>query len=242
MNNPPRLNLWADYRDRLGPIDDQTDAEVTTLLNSLDESSCKDVLKRIRSRRDNLSLSSESTHHVLGVCGQLLGLGAAGLALSVEFFDKIRQFEPLVQKIVVSVGIVYIELVLVSLLVLILYMLHARFRYPFLYFRKIGNTWPWFYYTTISPNVSRRAVQTPQELLHAADRYAGDFLEFSRKAISETHSDEVRNELQHISCSSATRAMSTSSLCAWRISLCTAWLGLFRPVYSLRLWCFGHGK
>ena len=188
--------MSRDYRLDLPPIDAQTDAEIARLLCGVSPTNSKDILDRIHSRRDKLPLTTDITDQVLTVCGTLLGFGAAGLGLTVGFADKIRQFEPLLQKIIVAVGIVYFELALVSLAVLILYMLQARFRYPFLYFAKIGNTWPWFYYATISPEVSRRPVQSRDELLAAAHYYANDFIAFCKKAIDETPAEELRNELQ----------------------------------------------
>jgi hypothetical protein len=188
--------MSRDYRLALPEIDAKINAEITNLLGTVDDARRAEILSRIRARRDKLSLSSDITDHVLSVCGTLLGFGAAGLGLSVGFADKIRQFDPLVQKVIVAVGIVYLELALVSLIVLLLYMLQARFRYPFLYFGKIGNTWPWFYYASISPAVSRRSIQTRGELLAAAQHYASDFVAFSKKAADETPADELRNELQ----------------------------------------------
>jgi hypothetical protein len=184
--------MSRDYRADLPLIDDQTNVEITALLSGV----TNDKLKDIHARRDKLPLSSDITNQVISVCGTLLGFGAAGVRLSVGFADKIRQLTPLAQKIIVAAGIVYSELAAVSLMVLVLYMIQARFRYPFLYLKKIGNTWPWFYYATISPDISRRAVQTNDELLAAARHYATDFIAFANKVIGETPGDELRNELQ----------------------------------------------
>jgi hypothetical protein len=188
--------MSRDYRADLPLIDDQTNVEITALLSGVTDDKLKDILARIHARRDKLPLSSDITNQVISVCGTLLGFGAAGIGLSVGFADKIRQLTPLAQKIIVAAGIVYSELAAVSLMVLVLYMIQARFRYPFLYLKKTGNTWPWFYYATISPDVSRRAVQTNDELLAAARHYATDFIAFANKVIGETPGDELRNELQ----------------------------------------------
>jgi hypothetical protein len=188
--------MSLDYRSELPPIDDQTNADITNLLNGIADDKRKEMLLRIRARRDKLPLSSDITDQVISVCGTLLGFGAAGVGLSVGFADKIRQLPPIAQKTIVAAGIVYSELAAISLMVLILYMMQARFRYPFLYLKKTGNTWPWFYYATISPSISRRVVQSKQELLHAARSYAADFVTFANKAASETPADELRNELQ----------------------------------------------
>jgi hypothetical protein len=188
--------MSRDCREDLPPIDNQTDVDVANLLSGITDEKRKEMLARIRARRDKLPLSSDITNKVISVCGTLLGFGAAGLGLSVGFADKIRQLSPIAQKIVVAAGIVYSELAVVSLMVLVLYMIQARFRYPFLYLKKAGNTWPWFYYATISPDISRSAIQTNKQLLAAAQHYATDFVAFANKAVSETPADELRNELQ----------------------------------------------
>jgi hypothetical protein len=188
--------MISDYRPKLPPIDDATDASISSLLSGLPQESRDEILARIRERRDKLTLSSDITNQVISVCGTLLGFGAAGVGLSVGFADKIRQLPVLAQKIIVAAGIVYLELAIVSLIVLVIYMIQARFRYPFLYLQKIGNTWPFFYYATISPEISRAPIQTSTQLLSAARYYADDFVTFTKKAIAETSEDQLRNELQ----------------------------------------------
>lgn len=202
--------MSSDYRTNLPAIDDATDKKITDLLSGVakpDDGAGKpesaaakptaaEMLTRIRARRDKIPLSSSTTDRILGICTTLLGFGAAGLGLSVGFLDKLRQLDLLTQKIIVAAGIVYFELVLVSLIVLVLYVSQARFRYPYLYFKKIGNTWPWFYYATVSPEVSRNPFQGREARLKAAQLFASDFEAFSQKAIAETKADELRNELQ----------------------------------------------
>jgi hypothetical protein len=100
------------------------------------------------------------------------------------------------QKAIVIAGIVYFELVLVSLLVLFFYLLQARFRYPFLSFERISNTWPWFYYASVSPEVPRAPVQTPRERFLAACLYGKDLVRFANNAVGETEQEELRVEIQ----------------------------------------------
>jgi hypothetical protein len=155
-----------------------------------------EIVDRIRKRRSALSLTSDITTEVVGICKQILAFGAAGLALSLGFADKIRLLAPGLQKAVVIGGIVYFELVLVSLLVLSWYLLQARFRYPFLHFRDIGNTWPWFYYASVSPQVPRRPIQFPRQVLHGGALFAQDLVRFADKTVKESEEDELQLELQ----------------------------------------------
>jgi hypothetical protein len=154
------------------------------------------IVESIRSRRSALSLTSDITTEVVGVCKQILAFGAAGLGLSLGFADKIRLLPPGLQKALVIGGIVYFELILVSLLVLCWYLLQAHFRYPFLHFQQIGNTWPWFYYATVSPDVPRWPVQFPSQVLRGATLYAQDLARFADRVVNETDQEELRLELQ----------------------------------------------
>lgn len=154
------------------------------------------VIERIRKRRSFLSLASDINTEVVGVCKQVLAFGAAGLALSIGFADKLAVLAVGLQKAIVIAGIVYSELVLVSLVVLFFYLLQARFRYPFLSFERIGNTWPWFYYASISSEVPRTPLQTPGQRLLAARLYATDLVRFANKALAETKKEELRIEIQ----------------------------------------------
>lgn len=155
------------------------------------------VIDVIKSRRDSLALSSSTTDQIVGICKQILAFGVAGLALSVGFSDKIHSFRIPVQKLIALVGLFYVELVLISLVVLIWYLLQAHFRYPFLNFEKIGNAWPYFYYSSISQAVNRSPIQTAKTRVEAGVSYAEDFIKFSRACLTETPAGRLRAELQH---------------------------------------------
>jgi hypothetical protein len=114
----------------------------------------------------------------------------------LAFIDKASKLSVPVQKYLAIAGIFYVELVIVSVLSLILYMLQARFRYPFLYFEKIGNARPWFYYASISSEVPRGAIQLSRSRLKANKLYAEDFIHFAEKLMDEDYNKKLRNEIQ----------------------------------------------
>jgi len=154
------------------------------------------VIDIIKSRRASLALSSSTTEQIVGICKQILAFGVAGLALSVGFSDKIHTLSSLAQRLIVLAGIFYLELVLISLIVLIWYLLQSHFRYPFLYFKKIGNAWPYFYYSSISRSVNRSPIQNAESRVKAGVSYARDFVTFSDLCLKETPKDRLRAELQ----------------------------------------------
>ena len=186
------FSAWTSHFERIEAI---TDNYVNTRLGTVNPEEVDDLVDRIKARREKLSLSTGVTSQIVSICQQILAFGAAGVALTVGFIDKIRQFSIIVQKSLAIIGIFYSELMILSLLVLVWYMLQARFRYPSLYLDKIGNAWPFFYYASITP-VCRAPVQTPQQRFRAATKYAGDFASFTNRVLSENPTERLRAELQ----------------------------------------------
>lgn len=191
----PNIGFWnSDWPSRFSQIEVSVDRFVASQ-TQLDDKRCKDLVGVIKARREKLSLSSGITTPILGICQQILAFGGAGIALTVGFVDKVKQFAPVVQKVLMSVGIFYGELIVLSLAVLMLYMLQARFRYPSIYFEKIGNAWPFFYYAAITP-VSRNPLQGGGARFDASVAYAKDYVRFCERVLNETESDRLRAELQ----------------------------------------------
>lgn len=178
---------------------EQIEQTVDSFLQSSTEQNVKDpekIIERIRKRRGMLPLTSDINSEVVGICKQVLAFGAAGLGLSLGFADKLSSLPTPVQRAIAIGGIVYLEIVLVSLVVLIWYLSQARFRYPFLFFKHIGNSWPWFYYASIDDETPRSPFQLPYQRLLAGYLYARDLVRFTPKVLAETQSDELRVELQ----------------------------------------------
>jgi hypothetical protein len=189
-----QIGWFSDWTVLFRPIEAVTDEFVNKSIEKF-SGKYEDLINIIKGRRERLSLSSGITNQIIGICQQILAFGAAGVALTVGFIDKIKQFSVLVQKSLAIVGIFYSELVFMSLLVLIWYMLQARFRYPSLYFENIGNAWPFFYYATITP-VTRAPIQTARQRFAASATYAIDFANFTEEVLNEDPKGRLRAELQ----------------------------------------------
>jgi hypothetical protein len=177
-------------------FEDIVDPYIDELLSGVPQSKVSALIELIRKRRSTLFLSSGLKPEIVGICKQVLSFGAAGLALSLGFADKYAHLPVPVQKTIIIGGIFYLDMLVVSLLILVLYTMQARFRYPFLYFDRIGNTWPAFYYGSISGDVPRSTLQTMHQRLKGAARYAQDFLRFASRAVNETEHQTLRAELQ----------------------------------------------
>ena len=187
------INGWKEY---LPNIEEEARRCLDNLLATLDDAAKNALLEVVKERRGKLPLSTEITVQIIGICQSILAFGAGGLALSLAFIDKASNLSVAVQKYLAIAGIFYVELVIVSVLALILYMLQARFRYPFLYFNSIGNAWPWFYYASIQRDVPRSAIQFSRKRLKADELYAQDLITFAEKVLEEDPTERLRNEIQ----------------------------------------------
>ena len=87
----------------------------------------------------------------------------------------------------------YVDLIGLSLYTIFGFTWQTRFRYPFLYFRKIGNTVPFFYYQAVSPETPRSMFQTTDEKIFAADLYAEDLVRFLQHIVPEMKLGGKRN-------------------------------------------------
>jgi hypothetical protein len=177
-------------------IETLVDPIIDAMLQTVPEQKQGALLELIRKRRASLSLSSSSKTEIVGICKQILAFGAAGIGLSIGFSDKFTAAAPQMQKTIVVGGIFYAEMMLISLIVMILYTMQARFRYPYLYFDKIGNAWPFFYYASISEATPRWPWHRNSQLVKGGKLYAEDYLRFAQKVISEDTRGELRAELQ----------------------------------------------
>ena len=183
-------------RRAVAPMESTVDALLTRLVNGVPESGLDALITKIKERRRNLPLTSEIYTEVVGVSKQILTFGAAGFAFSLGFADKVSLLPANVQRWIVILGIFYLELLATSIFVLLLYILQARYRYPFLEFAKIGNTWPFFYYSSISDETPRWPIDTAGMRMRAATLYAKDLTKFADRVISEQPREQLRVELQ----------------------------------------------
>jgi hypothetical protein len=204
---PQSAKWWKrnDWASLYKAAEDAADSYVDQLLKDFNpeesvgsegktKASC--AVETIDARRNKLPLSSGTTDQIIGICQQILAFGAAGLALCIGFGEKLRTLGVVQQKLTVLAGIFYSELVVLSLFVLVYYFLQSHFRYPFLYFSKIGNAWPYFYYASISHNISRSPIQLASTRARDGVQYAIDFACFAKNLLNENATLRLRAELQ----------------------------------------------
>jgi hypothetical protein len=179
-----------DHIEALDEIEDSANSEIDALLRTLPKEELDELLTTIRARRGLLSVGAAYGNEVVATAKQILAFGGAGIGLAAAFVQKLAEVPPSILKGVAVVALFYGNLILLSLYIIFSFAWQARFRYPFLYFTRIGNTVPFFYYQAISPETPRSMFQSGATKETAARLYAGDFVRFVRYHISSLISDQ----------------------------------------------------
>jgi hypothetical protein len=164
----------------LHKIEDHANSEIDALLSTLAANELEELLTTIRARRGLLSVGAAYGNEVVATAKQILAFGGAGIGLAAAFLQRLTEVPPEILKVVAVVALFYGNLVLLSLYIIFSFAWQARFRYPFLYFSRIGNTVPFFYYQAISPDTPRSMFQSGPEKELSAKLYASDFVRFVR--------------------------------------------------------------
>jgi hypothetical protein len=178
-----------DYAAALENLEDGANSDLDRLLAELTEAELDFLLTTIRARRGLLSIGAAYGNEVVATSKQILAFGGAGIGLAAAFLQRLSEVPPFILKTVAVVALFYGNLILLSLYIIFSFSWQARFRYPFLYFKRIGNTVPFFYYQAISPDTPRSLFQTKDEKGKAAMLYATDLVKFVRY-----HVDSVKSE------------------------------------------------
>jgi hypothetical protein len=173
------------YGQKLDGVESQAEQEIDKLMEGLNEGQLKELLETVRQRRGLVDTNAAYGNEVVSTSKQILAFGGAGIGLVAAVATKLADLPPQFLKLVGLVTLFYLNLTGLSLFTILQFVWLTRFRYPFLYLRKIGNTIPFFYYQAISPEVPRSTLQTAEEKYLAVELYAKDFVKFVKHLIPD---------------------------------------------------------
>jgi hypothetical protein len=173
------------YGEQLDKIESETEAAIESLLSILSADQLKKLLETIRERRSLVYTNAAYGNEIVSTSKQILAFGGAGIGLVAAFAHNLADLPSALLKLIGIAALFYLDLIALSLITILQFVWLTRFRYPFLYFRRIGNTTPFFYYQAISPKVPRSTFQTAEEKYLAAQLYGEDLIKFIRHLIPE---------------------------------------------------------
>jgi len=191
-------DFGSKYECQILKLEEDATKEVDELLSQIGKKECKKLQEEIEKRIKSVDVKPAYGNEVISICKQILSFGIAGFAIAIAFANKIKEIPEQILPLIGFSSLFYLNLIVLSLYILFKFLWQSRQRYPFLYFQKIGNTIPYFYYRTISSETSRDAFQTHQERLSAMKLYSQDLLRFVRYIMSTNRREQgfLRDDLQ----------------------------------------------
>lgn len=215
LTNEPK---WAAELDKLETeLDDEIDkliadtakarvdhSQVSTDTNSASApvpDKLDNVLATLKDRRDKLHIQPEFTHLIVGICGQILAFGSAGIGFMIAFSNKIPAFTDFWRNVLAVCGLFYLNIMLIALITLVWFFMQSRSRYPFLFLRKLGNAYPYFYLEALqreNRKFSWRPIQSPKNIFRTNKMYLEDLKKYFEYSLTETKEEKLKAEIRQM--------------------------------------------
>lgn len=131
---------------------------------------------------------------------QIIGFILVVFSLVITGLDKAADWSRPAVVVLLSLGLSLVVAVFGALAVIVMYFAQARFRYPFIYYRQLGNSWRWFYYGNIKSDTPEGEFayrnQAYQRLY--AMNYAADLEEYATRYIRDQLHRQVVDDLRQL--------------------------------------------
>jgi hypothetical protein len=193
------VNNRASLADQIRALEAALEAEIdeeiasASYLGTHDETMAY-LIEKIRKRRALLAIKPEFTPEVVGIAKQIIAFGGAGLAFALTFSQNIPELTALSM----GVATLYVDLIVVSMIILMRFFLQARTRYPWLHLERLGNSPQYFYYNAVPADYTYKpffVFRADAKLANALSKYLNNLSSFTDRAIGESKRDELKNEL-----------------------------------------------
>lgn len=178
--------------DEIHELERAVEADILRLIRDAGQNSLDYLIEKIRKRRALLAIKPEFTPEVVGIAKQIIAFGGAGFGFVITFGHSIpSNLGPLT----VGLALLYVNITLVSMLVLVWFFLQARTRYPWLYLERLGNSEQYFYYSAVPTTYKYKPLFTSRQLAKSLDVYLQNLSRFAGVAVKESKVDELKSEL-----------------------------------------------
>lgn len=152
------------------------------------------LIEKIRKRRALLAIKPEFTPEVVGIAKQIIAFGGAGFGFVLTFGQQITNLST----VTIMLALFYVNITVVSMIILTWFFFQARTRYPWLYLDRMGNSDQYFYYNAVPLDYQYRPFYLWRRSTKLGDdlnRYLDNLSAFAMRSISETKSEELKNEV-----------------------------------------------
>ena len=186
------------FRTCINELEDSTEKEINYSLSTFDAKQLEEFIELVRHRKGQIDVSPAYGNEVVSISKQILSFGAAGLAFVAAFARDISSLPEEFVLPISFIGLLYFNLVLLSLFIIFLFLYQSRFRYPFLYLKSMGNAIPYFYYRAMSANIPYWFFQTKDNKMKAIEIYLNDLKKFTKytvESVGDAQNEESENNL-----------------------------------------------
>lgn len=131
---------------------------------------------------------------------QIIGFVLVIFSLALTGLDKTTAWSPRVLGITLSVSYPLVVALFGAVFVVVTYFAQARFRYPFVYYRQLGNSWRWFYYGNIRNDTPEGEFfyRSREYQRRYASNYADDLERYIRRYVGDSLSQQIVDDLRQL--------------------------------------------
>jgi hypothetical protein len=131
---------------------------------------------------------------------QIIGFVLVVFSLVLTGLDKSSGLSASVLVVILSVGLSLSVAVAGALIVILMYFAQARFRYPFIYYRQLGNAWRWFYYGNVKANTPEGEFfyRNKEYQQTFAQNYASDLERYASRYVNDSPPEQILEDLRQL--------------------------------------------
>lgn len=131
---------------------------------------------------------------------QIIGFVLVFSSFALAGLDKTITWSPRVLGVALSLFYPLMVVMLGAVLIVITYFAQARFRYPFVYYKQLGNSWRWFYYGNIRADTPEGEFfyRNQQYQRRYATNYADDLEQYVRRYVEDPLQQQIVDDLRQL--------------------------------------------
>ena len=131
---------------------------------------------------------------------QIIGFVLVIFSLALTGLDKITTWSPVVLMVLLSLAFSLVVAAIGSTIIVVAYFAQARFRYPFIYYRQLGNSWRWFYYANIKGDTPEGGFiyRTRRYQRLYAQNYADGLASYVAKYVNDPPHQQAADDLRQL--------------------------------------------
>jgi hypothetical protein len=131
---------------------------------------------------------------------QIIGFVLVFSSFALAGLDKTITWSPGALGVGLSLFYPLVVAMVGAVLIVVTYFAQARFRYPFVYYKQLGNSWRWFYYGNISADTPEGEFfyRNAQYQRRYATNYASDLERYVKRYVGDPLPQQIVDDLRQL--------------------------------------------